>query len=329
MNYSKELFEYAFGILSQRRREAEQEAAQRRAELTRSIPRLAEIEQELGQTGIALVRAVAAGEASSDQIDALRRRNLALQDESAQLLETAGFAPDALQVHYFCPICQDQGFVGTQMCSCMEQLMRDEKLRRLNAVSALPLAGFDSFSLRYYSDQPDEQGVIPAKRMADILKICRDFSTSFPNCRSLLLCGKTGLGKTHLSLSIAAEVIDRGYSVIYGSVQDLFRQIENERFSREGDRYSTLQSLLDCDLLVLDDLGTELTGNLTNAVLYNLVNSRINRRQSTIINTNLSMNELLTTYSERIVSRIMGSYTVLRFVGKDIRLLRHLQEARS
>lgn len=322
MGYSKELFEFALSKLSERRGDAKARASMRKAELYTHLPRLREIEAELAGTGMELVRVVmAAGEATAAAVEAVKAKNLRFQEERTALLARAGVAPDSLEPDYFCRLCGDEGYRDGKMCTCMEKLMRDEKLRRLNSTSSLSLSSFKNFRLDYYSNTPETGGVSPHKRMEEIYGQCVQFAESFSaqSGKNLLLLGATGLGKTHLSLAIAAEVIAKGCEVIYGSVQDLFRQAEGEKFSREGSRYDTLDSLLECDLLILDDLGAEFVTGFTASTLYNIINTRINHHKSTIISTNLSLKELNNQYADRVVSRLIGSYAVLWFQGQDIR----------
>lgn len=323
MAYSKDLLEYGLGVLSQRRNTAKARAAERREELYRHLPRLRAIEQELAGTGPELVRAVMAGGSSTGElVKQVKAKNLALQQERAELLRSVGVEEHYLEPSPVCPLCRDEGYIDGKICSCLEKVLREEKLRRLNSVSSLSLATFDQFHLDYYPNTADG-GAAPRRRMEAIYDVCRQFARDFQggSGRNLLMLGATGLGKTHLSLAIASEVIKRGFEVVYGSMQDLFRRAEDEKFSREGSRYDTLESMLACDLLILDDLGSEFATNFTNSLLYNLINTRINTRKSTIISTNLTLKELDQQYADRIVSRLIGNYSVLWFQGNDIRRL--------
>lgn len=322
MSYSKGLFEYALMTLSSRRAEARAIATQRKAELYEQLPRLAEIENELAGTASALVHVImTGGRTAAEAVAEVKAKNLDLQGERTALLARAGVPSDYLEPVYTCKTCKDEGYMNGKLCQCAEKLMRDEKLLRLNSTSSLALSSFNNFMLDYYPNIPDSSGVIPRARMKEIYAQCVRFAKDFApqNGKNLLLLGATGLGKTHLSLAIAAEVINKGYEVIYGSVQDLFRRSETEKFSREGNSYDTLDSLLSCDLLILDDLGAEFVTSYSASTLYNLINTRINHRKSTIISTNLPLKELNTQYADRVVSRLIGNYSVLWFQGNDIR----------
>ena len=325
MGYSKELLEYALGVLSMRSAGAKAVASQRKTELYSHLPRLAEIENELAGTASALVYTVmTGGQSAAEAIENVKTHNLKLQAERTELLMQAGVKADYLEPAYTCADCGDTGYKNGKMCPCMEKLLRDEKLKRLNSTSSLSLSSFNNFRLDYYPLIADENGVIPRNKMKDIYEQCVSFAKNFTaeSDKNLLLLGATGLGKTHLSLAIAAEVIGKGYEVIYGSVQDLFRRAESEKFSRDGSRYDTLDSLLECDLLILDDLGAEFVTSYTTSTLYNLINTRINHHKATVISTNLPLRELNLQYADRVVSRLIGSYSVLWFQGQDIRRIK-------
>ena len=320
MAESDTILNYAHGVLSERRNKAKGLASERRAELYEHVPRLRDIEAELSATAAELIHTVAAGGETAAAVRRVREKNLSLQEERAGLLRFLNLPENYLEPPFFCQDCKDSGYVGRRMCKCLQRLLREEKLRRLNSASSLSLSSFESFQLDYYPTAQERSGVSPRARMEEILGVCRRFAAGFDayDGKNLLLLGATGLGKTHLSLAIAADVIARGYSVVYGSVQDLFRRAEAERFSKEGG--DTLDELLACDLLILDDLGAEFVTSFTTSTLYNLVNTRLNRKKATIISTNLPLKELNALYADRIVSRLLGNYRVLQFLGNDIRI---------
>lgn len=207
------------------------------------------------------------------------------------------------------------------MCDCLKKMIISCECEELNEISPLKLSTFDTFKLSYYSDQPDAQGRIPLDRMSKIFNYCRKYADHFSSgSKSLLMCGATGLGKTHLSLAIANEVIKNGFSVVYVSAPDILSQLSKEQFSHQiNNDIDTFKMLLDCDLLILDDLGTEFVSPYSVAAVYNVFNSRLLKSKPTIINTNYNLSELETTYSQRFMSRIMGSCDRLDFIGSDIR----------
>ena len=203
----------------------------------------------------------------------------------------------------------------------MKQISYD----RLNNLSPLKLCSFDSFKCELYPNIPfKDTGKIPRKYMESVLKYCIKYASLFSeNSRSLLFQGGPGLGKTHLSLAIAGEVIEKGYGVIYVSSPDIFSRIENERFrGRLEDRGETESLLCECDLLILDDLGTEYLSKFTSAELYNIINTRLLRNKPSIISTNLSIQEMQNAYGSRVVSRIMGTHDRVEFIGADIRQIK-------
>ena len=330
MGYGREVRKSAAVKLEGYRKEALSGAEQRKLELYTRYPRAGEIDRQLSKTAVQAARAVLAGENAKEQLLKLRQENLSLQREMAEILRAAKLPADYLSPRFRCQHCHDEGYVDGVMCACLKQLLRTEAYDRLNRLSPLSLSTFDSFSLEYYSDTPQKEGFpSPQKRMSDILRFCKNyaagFSTDSPN---LLMQGATGLGKTHLSLAIAQVAINKGYGVIYVSAPNIVAQLEKERFRyQRGDgQCDSEQHLIECDLLILDDLGTEFSTSFSNAAIYNIINTRMMASRPTIISTNLAMKELERVYSERLVSRIMGNLTRLFFIGNDIRQQKRMQK---
>ncbi|MDD3192237.1 MAG: ATP-binding protein [Oscillospiraceae bacterium] len=319
MAYSKELFEYGRSVLNRRRQQASQSLTERKQELYSSIPRLAQIENELLLTGYGAIRAAMSGGQGLQQLKSIKEKNLSLQQERRGILQSVGLPEDYLTEPFSCSICRDTGYKDGKRCQCYEKILREEAFRRLNSQTPLSLCDFSNFDLSYYPVSA-EAGPSPKEQMANILQYCRHYAQTFsfasPN---LLMSGRTGLGKTHLSLSIAKSVIENGFGVIYGSAPDFLSQIERERFSRTENDLQTLELMLACDLLILDDLGAEFSTTFTCATIYQLMNSRLNKQLPTIISTNLTSQELLKLYGERVSSRLIGSYVPLFFAGQDIR----------
>lgn len=326
MAYSREIYDAALARLGQSRLEAEQEAERRRSAFYRQFPRAWEIDRTLSTTAVQAAKAVLSGADAAGQLQKLRDQSLALQQERTALLARAGLPENGLEPQYRCPACGDTGYIDGRMCSCLRSQLKQEAYRQLNASTPLSLCTFDSFSLQYYPDAPErEGGVAPRAQMARIFKFCREYARDFSlRAPSLILQGGTGLGKTHLSLAIANEAIQKGFGVVYGSTQNLATRLERERFSRDGDEGDTNELLIHCDLLILDDLGTEFSTSFVDAAIYNIINTRLLVRRPTIISTNLTHRELQKRYSERMTSRIIGSYTRLLFCGKDVRQQKRL-----
>ncbi len=324
MPYSNEIFHTAKSRINDRRQQALRAADYRREQLYREIPRLEEIASELSSVSASIAKFIIKPNGDND-IEMLRDRSLALQKEREQLLTDAGISPYVLEPLFHCEKCSDTGYIEldnrTIVCDCLFRMMADVASEQLNANLPLKSNTFDSFKLDYYSDEPDDNGRSPLNRMSKIYNYCRSYADTFtPRSKSLLMRGATGLGKTHLSLAIANEVIEKGASVIYVTAPDILSKLEREHFTHQYQQNEdTFNSLLKADLLIIDDLGTEFITPFTISCVYNMVNSRLLSGSPTIISTNLSLSELITTYSQRFVSRLIGSYDRLDFLGTDIR----------
>lgn len=318
---------------AKRLRQAEQELERRRAEAEKTlrthqeiayqkVPALAALERRIAESGAAAVSAIGAGQDSAQLLARLARESGEAQAERARLLRENGFPPGYLQPGYRCPDCMDTGFVRGLRCECFKTLLRNMAYRELCMDAPMERSSFECFRLDYYGEENDPAtGVSPRRHMEGVLAFCKAYADAFgPSAGSLLFYGPTGLGKTHLSLAIARQVIGQGFGVIYGSVQNLLGRMEREHFSRYGESGAgTEESLLSCDLLILDDLGAEFPTSFSASAIYNIVNTRLNRALPTIVNTNLSPRQREEKYGERVSSRIIGNYTTLRFFGADIR----------
>lgn len=283
-----------------------------------SYPRLEQIEREQSSVGATLALSTLSGD--KDKLGELKKKSQALSAEKMLILEKA----QVPSIDYECQLCGDTGYTAGKICECIKKEAAAVMARELSREMPLGECGFESFDLKYYPEKlPD--GKTPRKRITAILKVCREYAINFnaETSRNLLFTGETGLGKTHLTLAIASEVIKKGFLPIYGSAENLFSAIEAEKFSGEG--RGCYNAILNADLLVIDDLGVEMATALTKSVLYNIVNTRILSGRPTIINTNLSMKEIENRYTARITSRFIGSYDEYRFIGTDIRLQKKLE----
>ncbi len=314
INYSRIRKEYETKYL--RAREA---ADLRRSEALFAIPELEEIDRALGKTGLIIMSAAMQGEDVEERIALARAENLALQERKRALLVENGFPPDYTEVKYECPLCMDEGFYQFRICSCMKKKLTEAAYQSSGMAHLLESQSFDNFDLSYYAEDP--RAVSHMKR---VLEITRAYADTFnPACpANLIFMGGTGLGKTHLSTSIARQVIDKGCDVFYAGAITLISDFEMQRYgnSAGGDTGLGTSQYFDCDLLIIDDLGTEVINQFTATVLYNVINTRLTRRKSTIINTNFTQDELRKKYADRITSRIFGEYRVIPFVGRDVRM---------
>lgn len=323
MGYSRDVYDEALQKLEKQRMKSELEAQQRKDMMYQACPRLAEIEQEMASTAAGAARAVFSGGNAKEEINKLKEKNLALQKERKTILQSAQLPEDYLKPKYLCDKCQDEGYIDGKICDCMKRLLRKIAYDRLNRSSPLELSDFDTFSLDFYSDTQKESSSNYTHRefMQKILSYCKQYARNFSKqSGSLLFQGEPGLGKTHLSLAIAKEVIEQGFGVIYMSVPILISKLEGNRFGRRTEEAEDLNKALStCDLLILDDLGTEFITPYSTAEIFNIINTRMLASFPTIISTNMTLTELQDTYNTRTVSRIIGNLKRFRFVGMDIR----------
>ena len=321
MGYSEQVLRRARERLEQAKQERERENEAHRREAYARYPRLQEIDRELQMTMAQLMAAtLRRGEDPTEAIGQIREKNLALQREREWILEAGDFEEGYLDDAPICAKCGGTGYEGNQMCSCLRELCRQEQKKELTSLLGSGRESFESFRLDVYSDLYDEKlGVSPRKLMQSNFNICRRYAQNFtPQAGNLLFSGATGLGKTFLSACIARQVADRGYSVVYETAIRLFSDFESEKFGGEEQR-GLSRKYLACDLLIIDDLGTEMTTQFTISALYNVVNTRMMENRATIISTNLAPETLEGRYSPQIASRVLGTYRLLIFAGSDIR----------
>ena len=312
--YSRENYRQAKEEIERRRISAIAVADARNEELRSTYPEIREIDKELTGTGLLLFKTACEG----GDVDAVRVRNQELVARRRALLRSYGFSEDYTDVKYTCPICSDTGFVDTKMCRCLKELLILKNIQSSGMGKLIERQSFENFDLEWYRDDAENY-----KRMKNNLAIAKQYAEDFPKKGgNLLLIGSTGTGKTHVSTAIAKTVISQGFEVLYDSAQNIVSEFENDRFrSGYGQQEPSSKKYMDCDLLIIDDLGTEFVNSFTVSCLYNLLNTRQNRGLSTIISTNLSAEELAGKYEGRIYSRIVGcDYRVLFFKGKDHRV---------
>ena len=310
-----EIFDKAQAILTLRRKKAETENEERIREINEKIPQIREINEVIFNTGKELISIISNGKGKdiSDKVEQLKQYNLGAQAMSRKILAEYGYPEDYLDMHYTCPKCCDRGYNGSKFCDCFKTICGKLAADELNKNSQLSLSSFDSFSLTYYSGEN-------YSAMKKILEYTMQYAATFtPDSKSILMFGQTGLGKTHLSLAIANKVLEKGYGVIYDSAINILRSIEKEHFSHDHSS-EMIDIVMDTDLLILDDLGTEYETPFYNATIYNIINTRLNRRKPSIISTNLDFSGISRRYDKRVMSRIISEYSCLEFKGEDVRL---------
>ena len=333
MPYDANILRRAAQRLDRERREREEREEQLRLEVYGREPRLERLDRRIKGTMAGLVAAaLRQGGDPVQAVRSVREENQELQRERAVLLGGLGLPEDALDDKPACPLCKDRGWRGAQMCRCLKELCAQEQIKELSKLLDLGEQSFDTFSMDYYSPAPDPQhGISPRENMDMNCSVCWNYATKFgrTSTKNLLLSGPPGLGKTFLSACIARTVSENGFSVVYDTAVNVFEQFETRRFRRDSadglDARDETRRYLSCDLLILDDLGREMTTRLTQSSLYELVNTRLVAGRQTVISTNLSLEELEQRYDPPILSRLKGEYEFLGFFGADIRPLRKNQ----
>jgi DNA replication protein DnaC len=315
--YSYENYSKVKESIENRRLEAIRLADERCAALHRESEALRQIDRELSGTGLLLFKTACEG----GDVGAVRRRNQELIKARGELLVSLGYTADYTEVKYFCPDCSDSGYInGRTMCHCFREALVKATIASSGMGNLIEKQSFDNFSLAPYSY---DKAVL--ERMSYNLEAAKKYAREFrEKGGNLLLVGTTGTGKTHISTAIAREVISQGFDVIYDSAQNIIADFETDKFkSGYGPYTPKADKYLECDLLIMDDLGTEFSSQFSTSCIYNLLNTRQNKGLATIISTNLSARELQERYEDRITSRIVGADTrILQFQGKDNRLKR-------
>lgn len=317
MAYSREVYDAVQTELQNRRFAAQRRADELHSRMRRN-PRVCELETVMARSVRKLSAAVQRGGDVQAEFEAIRAENLAAQQEIAALLKAAGETVTDFEPQYTCKACGDTGFVDGVSCACRKALLKDKAAERLCRLTGMRLSSFDTIDMTFYSNRYEERfGCSPREQMESVIAYCRWYAEGFDITRpNLLLSGATGTGKTHVSMAIAAGACEREADVIYGSVQTLLHVLEAEHFGRaDGD---TEKTLIDCDLLILDDLGTEFSSPFYTSALYALINGRMLAGRPTIISTNLDVKAIYEHYGEQIASRLI-TYEPLVFVGSDVR----------
>lgn len=291
-------------------------------------PRLKKIDQEITAFSASRARARIMGKA--DDSDALKDLIQGLKEERMEVLKSLNLPPDYMEMQYHCPDCKDTGFIGAEKCHCFKQAAVNLLYDQSNIREVLEKENFDTFSLDYYSPQYDPAlGQSTQDYMKSVLSRCKSFVRRYPEeGRNILFTGTTGVGKTFLSNCIAKAMIEKCYSVVYLTATELFNIFSRGSFSHDEEASEEIDHyILDSDILIIDDLGTERANSFTVSKLFYCINERFVRRKGTIISTNLKPGEIRDLYTERVASRILSNYEIITLFGDDIRIIKKFGKA--
>ena len=309
--------------MDQKRMNAQRQMHIRRDEVYKKVPEIEEIDRKINILGIeAAKKAALSPDNSQNANDVFQQEKEALLNRKKELLKENNIDEDELKIKYECEKCSDTGFVNGKMCSCFAQLLMDTAYN-MSGVGR-KYETFENFDFSYYSDEKNDFGMSYRKNIEKIYNTCLKFAQNMgKDSGNLLFYGNPGLGKTYLCGAIAKEVVKKGFTVMYVTASQLFKELEKERFGDEEKEFSDcMEDIASADLLIIDDLGTEFSTSFTVSALFNIINTRSIDKKAVIISTNFTLEDLAAKYGERVSSRIMGEYRILKFVGSDIRILK-------
>jgi DNA replication protein DnaC len=316
--YIKKTFNAALAVIQKRRTNAIRSYEMRFEAVYKRFPEIARLNEELLQFSLRVVR-------SPKDIEKLKFENIKTQNRIEEILSQGGYPKDYLKIKFHCQNCSDTGYAGIKMCSCLKNEIARASSEEVNRSSNLSLQSFDTFNLDFYKNYQDPD--FPNKNFFEInsgiFSTLKKYASEFNlNSKNILLYGKTGVGKTHLSLSVADVVIRKGFSVIYDSVSNYLRHIEFEKFHYKEDSENTFDNLLAADLVIFDDLGAEYGNGYNVALINNIIDTRLNKNKPMIVNTNLNSEELEKRYEQRFLSRLYYSFSRVNVSGPDIRQIK-------
>lgn len=301
-----------------KRNAAQTKAEANKAKLRRESPEYAAVETQIATLGVSLMRCMQdMGHDHSADILNIKEKMRSLRVLRTEILSSLGYDESFIMPEYECETCEDTGLVGIEVCECFKKALKRENYLSSGLGKALLRQRFENFDIELYPKENREG-------MKGLLEYCKEYAADFSErSPSLLFMGGTGLGKTHLSSAMAMSILDKGCDVIYDTAQSIFSAYEKNRFNREDNETARYT---ECTLLIIDDLGAEMGGNMAESTLYNILNARMNAQLPTVISTNLSPKEIKAKYDDRIISRLFGQFMLLQFEGKDIRLQKLLGE---
>ncbi len=314
--YSYENYRKVKDEIENRRTRAIAEADSRAEQLREISKEIDAVDKELSGTGLLLFKTACEG----GSIEPIKEKNRLLRERRASIIKKLGYPEDYTDVKYTCPVCSDTGYTpDDRVCACFKEALVKQTILSSGIGDLINKQSFETFDLEKYSYDNEIYEL-----MKDNLKKAKQFVSEFKRKKTnLFMLGNTGTGKTHLSTSIAREIINLGYDVVYDSATNIISDFEDDKFGRGNDsKEKKSAKYLECDLLIIDDLGTEFTTQFSISCIYNLINTRINRGVSTIVSTNLDADALREKYDDRIFSRLIGAGKSLLFRGRDLRINR-------
>lgn len=328
MTFSDSQYDAIMNMYYQRQLENKAVSEQRREEVFAAIPRIAEIDRIIASTSIDAARAGLTGK--TDYMEDVKAQNQMLITEKAELLKAHGYDVHYLKPIYTCPLCKDTGLVNNTYCTCYKQAVISLLYKQSTLDKVLETENFEHFDLNFYPMENDgKHPYTPYENAGNILNKTKNFVETFDEEKgNLLFYGETGLGKTFLTNCIAKALLDTGHTVLYQSAVHLFEDVCADVLMKKmqnSDSQNTYRYIYNCDLLIIDDLGTEFTNSFVSSTLYDILNTRMREGKSTLISTNLNLQELTERYSDRISTRIFASYKVYNFYGNNIRLAKRRQ----
>lgn len=309
---------------------AKQSQKHRVEEIYRKLPKIQQMDEQIKDIGFDIASSIFKEKNIEHYIEERKKAITDLRMEKAELLASNNYPVDYLDIRFVCSKCRDTGYILNEKCSCFRQRLIDKYYQQSNLKDILKRENFDNFQINYYSTAVDkDQGLSPRKNMENIVNYCIGFYKNFDRTNeSLLFSGLSGLGKTFLSNCIAKELLDKGKVVIYQTSSNLIDILRSLRFDENGDR-DQLDEIMNCDLLVIDDLGTESNTAYSHSELFNIINLRILSSKKMIISTNLTIGDIHNYYPERITSRIYGHFKIFEFFGDDIRIQKNTKKSKA